>query len=330
MSDLSSVSGKRKLRILSYNAGLLRFRAFGVSAFTLFSNPAYASKRFPHICEALEKYEEVDILVIQECYEDKHIARLVQCLKTKYPYHAQISSSSWSPIKFNNGLITFSKHPISNPKLERFVKVSALEQHLANKSNLICDIDIPELGAFTVVHTHTTAGGTTDPNNPDVDSDRESELMQAYDSCVDAKIRGRVPIICGDFNCGPEGEGGAVAASASNFRFIVNKGFRDTFAEFHAAERAAGKPVPDHMATWDPTNYLNVIGSHPHCPCQRCDHILMPTEVNFPTPHSGAYQPDWVVTNAKIEFVDTCVQVDSKIKSTLSDHYGLLIELSEK
>jgi len=175
-----------------------------------------------------------------------------------------------------------------------------------------------------------TAGGTTDPNNPDVDSDREAELMQAYESSTDAKSRGRIPIICGDFNCGPEGEGGAADASLSNFRFILDKGFRDTFAEFHASERAAGKPIPTHMATWDPTNYLNVIGSHPHCPCQRCDHVLVPTEVNFPDQNSNGFKPDWVVTEARIEFVEPCVQVNSKVKSTLSDHFGLLIELQEK
>jgi endonuclease/exonuclease/phosphatase family metal-dependent hydrolase len=152
----NSGTNKKKLRILSYNVGLLRFRAFGISAFTLFSNPAYASQRFPHICKALQEYDDVDILVIQECYENKHIAELVKCLSAKYPYHAQVSSTSFSPLKFNNGMITFSKHPISNPKLHRLEKVSALEQHLANKSNLVCDIDIPDLGAFTVVHTHTT------------------------------------------------------------------------------------------------------------------------------------------------------------------------------
>jgi endonuclease/exonuclease/phosphatase family metal-dependent hydrolase len=147
---------------------------------------------------------------------------------------------------------------------------------------------------------------------------------------VDAKARGRIGIICGDFNCGPAGEGGAADASLANFKFIMDKGFRDTFAEFHAAERAAGNPVPAHMATWDPTNYLNVIGSHPHCPCQRCDHVLVPTETNFPSPNTHGFQPDWVVTNAKIEFVDTIVDISSSIKSTLSDHYGLLIELQEK
>jgi len=156
MAESDPVNNKKKLRILSYNVGLLRFRAFGISMFTLFSNPAYASERFPHICKALEEHDDVDIIVIQECYEDKHIAALVKCLSSKYPYHAQVSSSSRSPLKFNNGMITFSKHPISNPKLHRLEKVSALEQHLANKSNLVCDVDIPELGAFTIVHTHTT------------------------------------------------------------------------------------------------------------------------------------------------------------------------------
>ena len=146
---------QKKLRILSFNVGLLRFRAFGVTAFTLFSNPPYAKERFPHICKSLAEFEDVDIICLQECYEDAHFEQLVVALKPKYPYHARVSSG-FSVLKFNNGLVTFSKHPIADTELVRLQKVSSLERHLANKSNLNCDINIPDIGNFTIVHIHTT------------------------------------------------------------------------------------------------------------------------------------------------------------------------------
>jgi hypothetical protein len=50
----------------------------------------------------------------------------------------------------------------------------------------------------TFVNTHTTAGGAVDPENPDVDKDREDELNQALARCKLATDNGEHAVIIGD------------------------------------------------------------------------------------------------------------------------------------
>lgn len=48
------------------------------------------------------------------------------------------------------------------------------------------------------MNTHTTAGGAVDPENPDVDKDREDELNQALARCKLATDNGEHAVIIGD------------------------------------------------------------------------------------------------------------------------------------
>jgi endonuclease/exonuclease/phosphatase family metal-dependent hydrolase len=293
------------ITFVSYNVGLLRFKLFG--AFTVFSNPPHASKRLPHIPKALKEYP-ADVLAIQECYDYKHAEFLWTSLADLYPHHARVESGGF--LKFQNGLLILSKHPISKATLQPYHKVSSLERHLATKSNLIVEITIPALGKVTLVNMHTTAGGTVDPEHPGVDSDREDELRQAIEVCNAATKEGGVGIIIGDLNCGPE-------ASAENFQYVLNKGgFRDTYAE----AAAAGTLAPGPAFTWDPANYLNAIGPHKECPGQRCDHVLLP----------AVGMEAWAVTRAQVLFPEACVEVGGGIQSTLSDHHGLLVTVTKR
>ena len=82
---------KKSVRILSYNVGLLRFHVLGILAF---SNPPYGSERFPFICSELLKFEDVDVICLQECYEDCHANAIIDALKSKYPYHARVKSGN--------------------------------------------------------------------------------------------------------------------------------------------------------------------------------------------------------------------------------------------
>ncbi|KAJ1443391.1 hypothetical protein B484DRAFT_16575 [Ochromonadaceae sp. CCMP2298] len=242
-------------------------------------------------------------------------------MRDSHPYVARAKSGGM--IKFHNGLMALSRFPIKNHFLAPYDKVSSLERHLATKSSLVVEVEIPGLGTppttptapttasasaaitlttstsasaggggtttsttptpttATFVNMHTTAGGEADPEHPDADTDREDELRQAFDLCQTADRAGSVGIIVGDLNCGPQ-------ASPGNFHYILNRGFRDTWAEAQAGGLSEG---PEY--TWDPANYLNAIGPHRGCPGQRC------------------------------------VQVGG-VTSTLSDHHGLLITLSKK
>lgn len=344
---MEAIADRRKdtLTFVTYNVGLLSFKLFGV--FEVFANPPYANERFPKILDYLDKEinDNVDIVCIQECYSEYHAEAIKRKLQKKLPYHARHFNSPLHNIsmKFHNGLLTLSKFPVAESSIMSLRRVSSLERWLANKSHLLARIVIPSVGEILLVHVHTTAGGTVNPENPDVDGDREDEFLQAWEACekflatpsTDESIP-KIPIIMGDFNCGPE-------ASVANFNYILGKGFRDTFAEYRrrthggknqlivssngkAAEstelgtttNTTGSSNTDDTCTWDPNNYLNKIGPHAECPGQRCDHVIIPQK----------QMKNWTVSDARLLFQEPIVPLRNNIMCTLSDHYGLYVQIT--
>ena len=242
---------------------------------------------------------------ITECYEPGHANFLINELKDTHPYHAREKSGGL--LKFHNGLLLFSKFPIKRIQLIAHNKVSTLERYLATKSMLAIEIDIPNFGNCAIVNMHTTAGGATNPEHPYVDIDREDELKQAIDYCKEVESEGKIGIIVGDLNCGPE-------ASKSNYEYCLKAGFRDTYVEAVNSGKLEAGPT----FTWDPVNHLNKIGPHASSPGQRCDHVLLPAaSCNHVT-----------VGNAMVVFDEQEASLGTgKGNSTLSDHYGLVVKL---
>ncbi|RYG63000.1 hypothetical protein EON64_16800, partial [archaeon] len=291
----------RELRVLSYNVGLLSFKLCGCCE--VFANPPYKNQRMPYILKNFsDMAPDLDIICIQECYDDRDADCIYDSVKGYLPFMARGGTQGQNCLQFHNGLAIFSRFAISNVRIDKLKDVASLERYLASKANLVCDVTVPGAGIYTIVAMHTTAGGATHPEHGDVDVDRESELIQAWERCEQSLTEGNQAIILGDLNCGPE-------ASAANYNFILNKGFRDTYLE-------APSPVSPAF-TWDPANYLNKIGPHAECPGQRCDHLLV---------HETA---PWKVKHVKVVFTEEVVPVTGKIMSTMSDHYGLLVHLTK-
>ena len=300
----NSKENEQSLTMMTFNVGLLRVEILGIMY--VFSNPPYSEQRMLHIPSSLIS-NPVDILAIQECYDEDHYELLCYSLKELYPHNARVTSGDM--LKFHNGLVLFSKFPIIKSVLMPYDRVSSLERFMATKSSLIVDVEVPHLGLVSFVNMHTTSGGTADPHHPDSDLDREDEFRQVSEVCVQAVAEGKLPIILGDLNCGPD-------LSDGNFNYILNKGFRDTFIE----GEARGTVVPGSRYTWEPDNHLNTVGPHSHTPPQRMDHILLPERG----------MEDWVVEKVEVLFRDKVVDVGIAAPVTLSDHYGLLVKVCKK
>jgi len=292
------------LTMLTFNAGLLRVNI--LSLLTVYSYPQYSDERIQYMPSAL-LYNPADILAIQECYDEEHFEFLQKYLVHIYPHHARVESGDF--LKFHNGLILFSRYPILNCQLQPYEKVSRLEYFMATKSSLIVDVDVPFLGIVTFVNVHTTSGGTADPHHHTVDQDREDELRQAVEACTVAANEGKIPIIIGDLNCGPD-------LSSENFNYLLKRGFRDTYAEAEARNTV----VEGSRYTWDPLNELNVNGPHSHTPLQRMDHIML----------SQKGLEKWVVDKFEVLFTEKIVDIKRENKVTLSDHYGVLVKIVKK
>lgn len=308
-SEPATSNAHLTLTVLSYNVGLLQFKLLG---FEVFANPPHALERLPCILKALQAQHDVDILCIQECYSKTHVKAIRKALKDILPHYAHHTSSGFSPLKFDNGLLILSKYPISDVVLDPYKKVSSLESWMANKSSLACSVAAPHFQKkIRVINLHTTAGGTAHPEDPDVDVDREDELKQCLALAKTAEEDGQLPMIVGDFNCGPE-------ASASNYNFMIKNNYWDTFQAFKDAHPEADTGGVD--VTWDPKNYLNEIGPHAHCPGQRCDHLMLPKH----------FENEVEITSGKIVFTEANVPIGKGKLSTLSDHYGLKVSMQKK
>lgn len=98
-------------------------------------------------------------------------------------------------------------------------------------------------------------------------------------------------ILLGDFNCGPR-------VSKDNYQLFLSRGFTNLTSDY---------------LTWDPSNPLNKNGIHKHCPPQSIDHVM----ANFS-----------LVSKSDLIFTEECVYTN-KGKSTLSDHYGILVKIKD-
>lgn len=161
------------LTMVTYNVGLLRLRLFCKTT-TIFSNPPYVNERFSYMItklyELITKYD-VDVLCIQECYEDMHYQIITNQLHVHFPYHSRLNNNhnnnnhnnhyynNYFDIRYHNGLIIYSKYPIVSSYLQPYHNVSTMEKYMACKSNLIVDID------FTNSCSSNNNNNTNDNNN---------------------------------------------------------------------------------------------------------------------------------------------------------------------
>ena len=296
------------VKVLSFNVGLLYIQDpfFGV---TFFHNPPHGRERLPRIPDAIREVD-ADVVLLQECYFERDADFLWRSLHDVYPFKSRLDCPrTW--LQLHNGLMVLSKWPITKERFDKYRDAARLEQLLGCKGNLATTI---RLGSqqllLTFINGHYTAGGERiNSDDPGSDLDREKELAQTVELAKAVAEAGEVPLLCGDFNCGPE-------ASTSNYSGLLKRGFRDLFVEANGTA-AAG---PESF-TWCPTNYLNTLGPHAHCPGQRLDHLFLPTDL----PAAKVIS----CTAARLVLKEPCVPLPGVGHlCTLSDHCGVLWTLS--
>eukprot|EP01038_Epipyxis_sp_PR26KG_P006947 gene6947-9501_t len=291
------------MKLLTINVGLLDYKLFGA---TLFSNPPYSTERIKFIPDEILKFD-ADIVAIQECYYEKHVKFLFDALKHKYPFMARKEGRNfYTLLNLHNGLLIFSKYEVIGVDIISHKKVAPVEYYFGDKSTLVANIIFPEIGNISIINTHPTAGGS-EPESGEADLGRQFALNQTIDAAKKCKANGSVPILIGDFNCAPD-------CSAPNYEQIINSGYRDCFSE---AEEKNILPDGCLKYTWDPENVLNKGGVHGHCPPQRVDHVFLPKD----EPCFGEVKSCNIVLTEKI------VDIPKGRKCSISDHYGLVVEI---
>lgn len=289
------------MRFLTLNLGLLDLRFAGIS---IVKTP-YISERLKIIPQKLIDSES-DIIAIQEIYKPAHKIFLIEKLKRTYPHIAYANENR--KLAINNSLMIFSKYPIESTYIEFFSSNPPGEYLFDSKGFLIVDINVPDFGMLKVCNLHLTAGGPLYAHESKRSILlRHKQLRQVLSKLN--KLNNHNVILLGDFNFSQE-------ISSENYRFLQHYGFIDAFNEYNLNHRTNYS-----FNTWDPKNYLNIsTGLFKNSPPQKVDHILFSKEVNKKVS----------VKNAQVLFQEPIVATGNNGSVTISDHYGLMIELDFK
>ena len=233
--------------------------------------------------------QDADIIALQEVYRIKHKDFLIEKLSKTYPYSFHVHKGF--RFSMENSLMIFSKVPFGEFSLHDFKRTRVEEYLFAKTGYLKMNIKIGDLkvGLYNV---HFTAGGLLGPEHKKAEELRSHQIDQLLNDIKQNGITDN--IIVGDFNCGPN-------VSINNYNKFLEAGFIS---------------LDSSINTWDPKNPLNINGIHKDSPEQSIDHILINCEFSLKSESS----------NLKLIFKEANI-ITQKMAVTLSDHYGISLEL---
>lgn len=284
------------LNILTFNVGLLDLKAWG---WTILKPTNYVEERLACLVPAILSLN-ADLIGLQEVYLKAHQTFLIQELRGNYPFFCfkRIPFA-----KLDNGLMIFSKRPISQVEYHPFREKRPFdERFVAQKGFLTCIVEWSKKTKIRIINLHPTSGGFFyKQDHPAIIRFRHRQIEQTY-RFVEKESKMPV-IILGDFNAGRE-------IGVENYLFLIQKGFVDTYADY--CERNA----VDLEMTWDAEILLNQKGGHPNAISQRIDHIYI----------SPDFAKSVQVQYGAVVFQAPCVTT-AVGQVHLSDHYGVAVSL---
>ena len=276
------------LKITTFNVGLLDVRLFGRTVFEFTKNTRKRAELLPEVLYG----HECDILCLQELYHAHDFARVQAALRERFPFWLSSKPKPSIAIGLPHGLAVFSRFPLRDGADLRFRRQTIDEGLLGPRGYLSVQVEHSNLGIFSLINTHTTAGGfLARPESAQANAVRSDQLHQLFDTPT------TLALLIGDLNCGPE-------ASSRNYTDLLEAGFVDPYRSLHGEA---------HCPTWDPTNPLNSAGPHSTSPPQRIDHILL----------SGAFAASIRLVSYERSFLENLPFAPES--HTISDHSGVTL-----
>ncbi len=282
------------LRLLTLNTGLAEIRLLGIPFYT---DVPHVSERAAHLAPALRALD-ADIVVLQELIPGRAKTRLAAELGDRFPYGAGIAEDSRF---YGTGLLTLSRYPIEAVSCIPFAR-QTIDEGLFGPRGMICStVHVPSLGPCRIVNLHATAGGAYLRSRRRTSACRRAQIAEAVSTA--ARAFDGIVVLAGDFNSGS-------AAAPGGERLPIDAGFTDAAA-------AAGRPdAGEPRGTWDPANPLN--RGKASGKAHRVDHVFV---------RHGPDRPV-VVAGARIVLYEPIVPLPGGGALPVSDHYGLLVELT--
>lgn len=294
--------------VLTLNAFLLDIRLFGLVR--VYPAAPHLGPRLAALPEALAD-TGADVICLQEVFRRPHRRLLAERLGGAYPECAGVRHPG-RPL--GTGLMVLSRHPIESARPIEF-RAAFFEERLVIRMGMLdCVVRFPDLGPVRVINAHLAAGGLMgDPESPGAETIRGRQVAELLARAGDDSGPATV-ILAGDMNAGPE-------ASATNYRQILEAGYRDTCTEARAgganggADGLGGGPA----ATWDPANPLIAGARTRSSPPQRIDHVFLRRE------GSEALVP----REGRVVLRETRATVAGDRTVPVSDHYGVMVRIDQ-
>ena len=221
----------------------------------------------------------------------------------RYPFCAQAVRSR---SLLGNGLMLLSRFPIVRSAFLPCIGASWWLNPLWRQGFLLAEIELPGAGRTSLINVHLAANlpfGDAEATASERNRTREiGQLLAA------ASAQSSAAILIGDFNTSDQ-------IYPANYRRIIEAGYADAFVAANGEVRDG-----DDTFTWDAANPVNGQGRFRHAPSQRIDHVFVAT----------ARQPALVPTSARVVLRDKSVRTASGERVSLSDHYGMLVALTQQ
>jgi endonuclease/exonuclease/phosphatase family metal-dependent hydrolase len=286
------------LRLLTFNAGLLELKLAGHTI----DEVQYREERLPIISRAVGE-SGADVVILQEVFKREHCERLVKDLRDIYRY--AVRHDNTGRLGVGHGLLILSSYPVSDTGFTLFTKGPRHERLFIRRGFLAATISPWAGTAIRVVNMHTTSGGRLGAEAAATNRFRIAQLRQAHLAVVE---HGGPALIGGDLNTGPE-------ASSENYDTFVSWGYQDAVL----ITPSAGRGPSGDRVTWDPANELVKGSGFEKSPPQRIDHVFL----------NAGSAAMFDVVGTRLVFGEPAVPVAGKVL-TISDHLGLLVELSRR
>ncbi|MEK7657161.1 MAG: endonuclease/exonuclease/phosphatase family protein [Elusimicrobiota bacterium] len=255
-------------------------------------------ERLRRACAAIVAMKP-DLILLQEVFLRRHL-RLLSSHLSDWPHRF---SGRRSVMRFCGGLAVFSRFPILSAAFAPFreqgswLRFSALAR-LSKKGAMTLLIEGPRHRAIQLLLTHLVADYRRPGRHA---ADRRADPYSRFQAGQMSELAGRILgldaqaplLVCGDLNLLPD--------SPLLLDLMARTGLRDSMAGRRSASMI-GRPF--YRVPFDPT------------PCKRLDYVLFkPGEAGWPSKAKARYA------------LREPARLLSRRVTTLSDHYGLLVEL---
>ncbi len=288
-----------EMKILTFNAALLEIRLVGRTFFRPIEHIERRLRRMPEFlldCGA-------DFICMQEVYRKKHKEQLAEGLKSVYPYVTHDPRNYL--VGYDSGLMIFSKVPFKSEHTRRFTN-QPVEESLFSKKIALAGIFETEGLRIAIINSHATSiGFNFKQDDSRIERIRRRQIEDVIHFAAELRRDHScdVVLVTGDYNCGPQ-------ISPENYQVFEHFEYIDLYSKKH------------EELTWDPETNVLIQAStvYKNTPGQRVDLIMSDRSIEK---HYHGFE-------TQILYRETIVDIGNGQKVPLSDHYGVLTELSRK